>query len=170
MIERREHKRFIAKSGTFALLRSTSIELSKIRDMGMGEIAFAVIKSKPVKMGQIVNISLDGLAFDYIEHRDEAVQVFKLDILFAADAFYLDKLLFRTIFDYAMVPKIPLNTFTIRRCGVQFGELDRLQKSRLEYFMSKHAAEEEIIAPEVKKWSNNWIAAAAGMNAENYLV
>jgi hypothetical protein len=167
MIERREHTRFKAERGTFALLRSTSIELSKIRDMGMGEIAFAVIKSKPVKMGQIVNISMDGLAFDYIEHRNEAVEVSKLDILFAADAFYLDKLLFQTIFDFEIVPKLPLNTFVIRRCGIQFGELDCFQKSRLEYFLNKHAAEEEIISPDLKKWSHTWIATAAGVNPEN---
>jgi hypothetical protein len=170
MIERREHKRFKAKRGTFALLRSTSIELSKIRDMGMGEIAFAVIKSKPVKMGQIVNISMDGLAFDYIEHRNEAVQVSKLDILFAADAFYLDKLLFQTIFDFEIVPKLPLNTFIIRRCGIRFGELDISQKSRLENFLDKHAVEEEIIAPDLKKWSNPWMATAGGIHPEKCLI
>jgi hypothetical protein len=46
MIERRKHERYHVKTGTFALLRSTSIEFSKIREMGMGEIGFAVIKSK----------------------------------------------------------------------------------------------------------------------------
>ena len=49
MIDRRERPRYSTKVGTFALLRATSIALSKIQDMGMGEIGFAVIKSKPVK-------------------------------------------------------------------------------------------------------------------------
>ena len=60
-MERRNHQRYVVQSGTFAVLRSTSIELGKIKDMSMGEIAFAVIKSKPIKMGQIINISTDGL-------------------------------------------------------------------------------------------------------------
>ncbi|MGD8944884.1 MAG: hypothetical protein PVJ37_16580, partial [Desulfobacterales bacterium] len=62
-MERRHHQRYGVRPGTFAVLRSTSIELSKIKDMSMGEIAFAVIKSKPIKMGRIINISTDGLAF-----------------------------------------------------------------------------------------------------------
>jgi hypothetical protein len=56
-MERRIGRRYRVQPGTFAVLRSTSIELSKIKDMSMGEIAFAVIKSKPIKMGQIINIS-----------------------------------------------------------------------------------------------------------------
>ena len=46
-MERRRGRRYRVQPGTFAVLRSTSIELSKIKDMSMGEIAFAVIKSKP---------------------------------------------------------------------------------------------------------------------------
>jgi hypothetical protein len=138
MIDRRKHTRYTAQNGTFALLRSTSIELSKIQDMSMGEIGFAVIKSKPVKMGQIINISTNGLAFDYIERRGKSISVFKLDILFAQNTYHLGKLLFKPVFDYAIDSEIPLNSFTIRRCGVQFGELTAHQKSRLEYFLKKH--------------------------------
>ena len=147
MIDLREHRRFNVKSGSFALLRTTSIELSKISDMSMGEIGFAVIKSRPVKMGQIINISLDGLAFDYIESNGDHVEVFKMDILFAENAFYLGRLLFKTIFDYEIHPKIPFNTFTIRRCGVQFGELTYRQRSLLEYFICNHTVNQVPIRP-----------------------
>jgi hypothetical protein len=98
-MERRNHQRYGVKPGTFAILRSTSIELSKIKDMSMGEIAFAVIKSKPIKMGQITNISEDGLAFHYIDRQDGSNSLFKMDILFAGEAFYLDRLLFKPVFD-----------------------------------------------------------------------
>ena len=138
MIERRKYERYHVKTGTFALLRSTSIEFSKIREMGMGEIGFAVIKSKPIKMGQIININMNGLAFEYIERRNKAIKVFKLDILYAQDAFYLGKLLFKPTFDYIIESEIPLDTFTVRRCGVEFGALTFYQKSRLEYFLNKH--------------------------------
>ena len=110
MINRRKHKRYRAKSGTFALLRSTSIELNKIRDMSMGQIGFAVIKSRPIKMGQIINISKNGLAFDYIERQSKTIEVFKLDILFAEDAYFLGKVLFRPIFDYAIDAEIPFKS------------------------------------------------------------
>jgi len=137
-MERRIGRRYRVQPGTFAVLRSTSIELSKIKDMSMGEIAFAVIKSKPIKMGQIINISKDGLAFHYIDRHGGSNGLFKMDILFAPDAFYLDRLLFKPVFDFEIETDIPLNSFTIRKCGVQFGELSSQQRSRLEYFISNH--------------------------------
>jgi hypothetical protein len=106
--------------------------------MSMGEIAFAVIKSKPIKMGQIINISKDGLAFHYIDRQEASNSLFKMDILFAQDAFYLDRLLFKPIFDIKIATDIPLNSFTIRKCGVQFGELSAHQQSRLAYFIRNH--------------------------------
>ncbi len=154
MIERRKHERYGVKTGTFALLRSTSIEFSKIREMGMGEIGFAVIKSKPIKMGQIINISMNGLAFEYIERRDKAIKVFKLDILFAQDAFYLGKLLFKPTFDYIIESEIPLNTFTIRRCGVEFGAFTSYQKSRLEFFLNKHTIMQEQMPEGCTTWED----------------
>jgi hypothetical protein len=154
MIDRRKHPRYSAKTGTFALLRSTSIALSKIQDMSMGEIGFAVIKSKPVKMGQIIDINTKGLAFDYIERQGEAMQVFKLDILLAQDAFYLGKLLFKPVFDHVTDSDLPVNSFTIRRCGVQFGELTAYQKSRLEYFVSNYTSPQEQIFEDSALWED----------------
>jgi len=140
-MERRKHQRYGVKPGTFAILRSTSIELSKIKDMSMGEIGFAVIKSKPIKMGQITDISNNGLAFHYIERQSGTRNLFKMDILFAKDAFYLDRLLFKPVFDIEVKTDIPLNSFAIRKCGVQFGELNHQQKSQLAYFICNHTHE-----------------------------
>lgn len=160
MTERRKHKRYPVKDGTFALLRSTSIEFSKIRDMSMGQIAFAVIKSKPVKMGQIKNMSMNGLAFDYIESQGKAIKVFKLDILLAQNAFYLGKLLFKPVFDYVIDSEIPLNTFTMRRCGVEFGELTSRQKTELEYFINHHTLMQEQMSDDSLLWEDDSISVA----------
>lgn len=151
-MERRIGKRYRVQPGTFAVLRSTSIELSKIKDMSMGEIAFAVIKSKPIKMGQVVNISRDGLAFHYIDRHGGSNGLFKMDILFAPDAFYLDRLLFKPIFDIEIETEIPLNSFTVRKCGVQFGELSSQQRSRLEYFISNHTIGAADFNPALQPW------------------
>ena len=161
MIERRKYERYDVKTGTFAMLRSTSIEFSKIREIGMGEIGFAVIKSKPIKMGQIINISMNGLAFEYIEHRDKPIKVFKLDILYAQDAFYLGKLLFKPTFDYIIESEIPLNTFTIRRCGVEFGALTSYQKSRLEHFLNEHTIPQEQMPEGCATWEDHRFTAAS---------
>ena len=153
-MERRNHQRYGVQAGTFAVLRSTSIELSKINDMSMGEIAFAVIKSKPIKMGQIINISKDGLAFHYIDRQGASNSLFKMDILFAKDAFYLDRLLFKPIFDIEIKTDIPLNALTIRKCGVKFGELNQRQRSQLEYFIFNHTQDPAEFKPAVQPWND----------------
>ena len=142
--------------------RATSIALSKIQDMSMGEIGFAVIKSKPVKMGQIININMNGLAFDYIERQGEPIRVFKLDILFAQDAFYLGKMLFKPVFDYAVDSEVPVDSFTIRRCGVQFGELTAYQKSRLEFFINNHTLAQEQYLNDGSTWEDENFSLAPG--------
>ena len=154
-MDRRNHQRYGVKPGTFAILRSTSIELSKIKDMSMGEIAFAVIKSKPVKMGQITNISKNGLAFHYIDRQNGSNNLFKMDILFAGEAFYLDRLLFKPVFDFVVETDIPLNSFTIRKCGVQFGELDHRQRSQLEYFICNHTLAAADFKPAPQPWNDS---------------
>jgi hypothetical protein len=154
-MERRNHQRYGVKPGTFAILRSTSIELSKIKDMSMGEIAFAVIKSKPIKMGQITNISKDGLAFHYIDRQVGTNSLFKMDILFAGKAFYLDRLLFKPVFDSLVETEIPLNSFTIRKCGVQFGELSHRQQSQLEYFICNHTLDTSGLNPGFPPWNDS---------------
>ena len=154
-MERRNCQRYGVKPGTFAILRSTSIELSKIKDMSMGEIAFAVIKSKPIKMGQVTNISKDGLAFHYIDRQDGSKGLFKMDILFAGEAFFLDRLLFKPVFDIMVETDIPLNSFSIRKCGVQFGELDHRQRSQLEYFICKHTLETADFNPALQPWDDS---------------
>ena len=154
MMERRKHQRYGVKPGTFAILRSTSIELSKIKDMSMGEIAFAVIKSKPIKMGQIADISKDGLAFHYIDRQVGTHRLFKMDILFARDAYYLDRLLFKPVFDLEVETDIQLNSFTIRKCGVQFGELNQQQRSQLEYFICNHTLDAAECRPTFQPWSD----------------
>ena len=165
-MERRNHQRYGVQTGTFAVLRSTSIELSKISDMSMGEIAFAVIKSKPIKMGQIINISKDGLAFHYIDRHGASNNLFKMDILFAQDAFYLDRLLFKPIFDVEIATDIPLNSFTIRKCGVQFGELSSRQQSRLDYFIHNHTLDR----PDFNTMLRPWAEEKAQIYTENEMI
>ena len=156
-MERRHQQRYGVKQGTFAVLRSTSIKLSKIKDMSMGEIAFAVIKSKPIKMGQIINISTDGLAFHYIDRQGGSNSLYKMDILLAKDAFYLDRLLFKPIFDIEINTDLPLNAFTIRKCGVKFGELNHRQRSQLEYFICNHTLDSAEFSPRVQPWNDRRI-------------
>jgi len=105
-------------------------------------------------MGQIVNISKEGLAFHYIDRKGGSKSLFKMDILFAQDAFYLDRLLFKPIFDIEIDTDLPLNSFTIRKCGVQFGELNQQQRSQLEYFICNYTLNPVDFNPGAKPWND----------------
>ena len=104
---------------------------------------------------------MNGLAFDYIESQGKAIKVFKLDILLAQSAFYLGKLLFKPVFDYVIDSEVPLNTFTMRRCGVEFGELTSRQKTELEYFINHHTLRQEQMSDDSLLWGDDNISAAA---------
>jgi hypothetical protein len=153
-MERRNLQRYEVHPGTFAVLRSTSIGLSKIKDMSMGEIAFAVIKSKPIKMGQIVNISKEGLAFLYIDRQGGSNSLYKMDILFAKASFYLDRLLFKPIFDIEVDTDISLSPFSMRKCGVQFGELNQQQRSQLDFFICNYTLNPVDLNPTINSWND----------------
>jgi hypothetical protein len=77
-----------------------------------------------------------------------------MDILFAKDAFYLDRLLFKPVFDIEIKTDIPLNSFAIRKCGVKFGELNQRQRSQLEYFICNYTVPSVNSNPTLQPWND----------------
>ena len=124
------------------MILSAPAKLEQIKEMSMGEIALAVLKAKPVQMGQIVNISKGGLAFRYLDSQLELEESFELDILFARDAFYLKKVPFRTVSDFNTVSKFSVGTFKMKQQGIQFGKMMPDQQSQLDLFIQKHTTGE----------------------------
>jgi hypothetical protein len=116
--ERRKYKRFQVPIGTF---------------VGFGPHF--------EKAGQILDLSLGGLSFRYMGI-DEPNGSSYLDIFLIDNDFYIRKLPFVTVTDFATVTdKAPIST-TLRRRGVKFQTLTRQQRSDLEHFINKHAVGE----------------------------
>ncbi|MBU0485929.1 MAG: PilZ domain-containing protein [Proteobacteria bacterium] len=109
-LERREHKRYSANAATCAL------------------------KSKT---GQIIDISMGGLAFSYIDRGDWSNESLELGMLFGEGDLCIDELPLKIISDCAIGNGISM----IRRCGVKFGELTPKQIAQLEYFIWANTAE-----------------------------
>jgi hypothetical protein len=110
-VERREHKRFRVKDD-----------------------AFAVVGSPSSKIGQVIDISMGGLAFSYIAGKEQPNMSHELGILLAQNSFHLTKIPFETIWDKE-AKEVPFSTLAMRRCGVHFAGLTRSQTSQLEYFI-----------------------------------
>jgi len=138
MAERRKYKRYRADKSTFAVLRSTPADLGPILNKSMAEVALAVFRSKPVRMGRVIDISQGGLSFSYMENKLHPRQSLGLAILLADCGFYLEKVPFRIVSDLKMPHEIPKDSMASWRCSVKFGALDQSQAARLEYFLNNH--------------------------------
>lgn len=102
--ERRSHKRFNIKKCTIAV---------------------------SAKLGQVVDISMGGLSFSYIETGNWVKESSPLATLFGPDDLCIDEFPMRIISDCSLGNGVSM----LRRCGVEFGELNQKQISQLEHFI-----------------------------------
>ena len=112
--EHRRHRRFQVPGGVF---------------VGFGPRAN--------KVGQMVDVSMGGLAYRYVGC-EESADGSHLDIFVTDDDFYMGAVPFRTVSDFQTVDRLAASPMTMRRCGVQFRKLSRKQNAQLEYFIQRH--------------------------------
>jgi hypothetical protein len=114
-VEQRKHKRFSVSNGAFVALRPDYL-----------------------KVGQLKNLGMDGLAFTYLINDGTAPdQSFELDIFLVGRTFFLKDMPFRTISDVAR-DGILFSSVRTRQMRVQFGDLTSHQKAQLEEFIQNH--------------------------------
>ena len=113
-VERREYERYKVSNDTSVLLKNDNSQV-----------------------GQLLNISVDGLALIYVTG-DKRIQGWFDIYLFGRDHFFLNKIPFRVISDSLIEDMTLFRTMTKKRCGGQFGELTHVQRSHLDYFITNH--------------------------------
>ncbi len=136
--EKRAHERFQARKDAFALIRPADSEHLRIEDQSMGQIACAVYRSKPVRFGRIVDISMGGLLFRYINGEERSSRLPVLDILVADSGFYLENLTFKSIADVEIHDDFTINSLKMRLNRVQFEGLEPEAMMKLKYFVEKY--------------------------------
>ena len=114
-LERRANKRFQAPTG-----------------------AFAVFGPDGTKVGRIIDISMNGLAFRHVDKKEPLSGLHELDLFMIDNDFHLNKIPFETRSDYDIVHEAPFSFVTTRQTGLQFGELTPKQRSQLEHFIENH--------------------------------
>jgi hypothetical protein len=111
--------------------------------------SYIFLGSDDFVLGQIIDISMGGIAFRYMGSEklpDES----HLDIFLTEDDLCLSKVPFKTVSDYEIpntvlcktADPIPPSCRTMRRSGLQFGELTSDQQAQLEYFIRNHTTGE----------------------------
>jgi len=113
--ERRRFKRYRVKSG-----------------------AYTVNSSRP---GLIVDISVGGMSFNYIDRKEWPEETFRLDIVFGPEEeFRLNDIPYRIVSDRVADKGFHDSGLVVKRRGIEFGELTSEQRIRLEYFIRNHAS------------------------------
>ena len=113
--ERRQQKRFKAQEG-----------------------AFAALVDQESRLGQIKDISLQGLSFRYIDNHEKLKKASELKIIINNQGLYLDKLPFKIIFDFEIESEFSFSRVNMRQVGLKFGDLTPVQRNRLDQFLKNH--------------------------------
>ena len=103
--------------------------------------AYAVLGPETSKLGQIKDISMQGLAFKYLA--DEARPNGggrELDIIIHQNRFCVKSIPIQTVSDFELAKENALSTVRLRQQGVQFGNLTSDQASQLEFILKHHTS------------------------------
>ena len=105
----------------------------------MKDVAFAILRTdEDEELGQIVNVSLGGLAFQYFVGNRRLQKSEKLDILLADNGIHVDDIPFQVISDYEMSNEVPFSSITKREQRIRFDSLTDGQLSSLRDFIKGH--------------------------------
>ncbi len=115
-VERRKHRRFQIPSG-----------------------AFVELCPRGAIVGKVVDISLGGLAFGYIDGQKPFRRSSELHMFCLEEGLCLRDVRFKTVWDFEIPNEVPVNSEAMRQSGVRFKKLGRDQRSQLKYFIEKYS-------------------------------
>jgi len=94
-------------------------------------------KSGYVELGPVLDISMGGLAVQYIDNKKRQADCLELSISLPPEGHKLEKIPFEIVSD-VVVAQLPDAKVIRKRC-VQFGELNSYQSFQLESFIKEYA-------------------------------
>ena len=118
--------------------RKKLAERRKLKRFQVKDGAFAVVRPEFTRLGQIINISYEGLAFQYPVTANQENGASELDIFLAGDGFYLENMSFEAVSDRRATRKSSKGFLPLRRCSVRFKDITSSQTVLLEYFIQNH--------------------------------
>ena len=118
--ERRKYTRFLAEKDVYAALGANFAKVGKLKD-----------------------ISIGGLAFEYIDCTENCVQdSSRVTIFHSHNEFHLPNLACRLIWNLEISPENDdsqfIRQYAIHRCAIQFGDITAKQRKQLEFFINHY--------------------------------
>ena len=102
------------------------------------EGAFAFLSLTKMIGGQIQDVNEHGISFRYVASRQKLEGDCLVDIMMRGGSFHYHRLPCTVAWDRADPKEFSLGSFTMRVCGVQFGELTDEQKAHLQDFVHRY--------------------------------
>ena len=105
--------------------------------------ALAALSPESGRVGQIQNISLHGLAFQYIadnSHKADLHGTVKLQIMFAGEGVWLEGVPVKRVADIDVSTDTSFSQLPLRRACLQFTSLTATQKKRLQEFIHRYTS------------------------------
>ena len=121
-LERRAHPRVEAKAGIYVRYASYS-----------------------TRIGEVTEMSLGGLSFQYAKSAYEVGEPSELDLFSDVGASFLGRIPFETVSDSKVEPSNSIIVDSLRRCGVKFVDLTSKQLTRLKSFIIDAAADSKSV-------------------------
>ena len=120
---------------------------------------YAIIKYKPTILGQIINISKDGMAVRYSSKGQKLNDSSELDIFIIDSHFYIEKIQIKIISDFEIADKFSFSSQKDRQRCFQFGEMKASQLFQLDYLLqhytNKKTSDKDPIRSRSNKRSND---------------
>ena len=125
--------------------RKRTVERRKNKRYKAVEGAYAAISPNSHKLGQIIDISMGGLAFKYIDtangDTDSDTQQ-EESIFLSSMGYYVGDLPFKTIADYELTNAPSFSSMKVRRRHVQFKDLSFKQLFDLDYYLRNNVSDQ----------------------------
>ncbi len=124
--------------------RKRTVERRKNKRYKAVEGAYAAISPNSHKLGQIIDISMGGLAFKYIDtSKDDDNDVHPLEetIFLSSMGYYVGDIPFKTIADYEVTNAPSFSSMKVRKRHVKFTDLSFKQLFDLDYYLRNNVSE-----------------------------
>ena len=113
-------------------------ELRKHKRFDVKDGAYSVLSYHPTVMGEIINVSMDGIAVTYKGKRLKESS--EIDLFISDAGFYIEQIPVKTISDHKREGKLLFRSKTIWQRCLQFGELTIEQISQLKQFLQYYTS------------------------------
>jgi hypothetical protein len=119
-------------------MKKDTVDRRKEQRFKVKEGAYAVLKPYTSKLGQIIDISKNGLSFQYVLNSEQALNASHVDILLPDSGFFLDNLQFKPVLESKISKDFSFSTLTVMRYSLEFENLTTDKRNSLEYFIQNH--------------------------------